>query len=125
MPAQKSIAISFRVSPQFKALLEAAATGRAIVTTDMPGCREAVRDGYNGLLVPARDAPALALAIEALLKDPRKRDEMGANGRTLAESEFAVESVVSRTLAVYDRLLDKEGSHDTDQTADSPWAQRA
>lgn len=88
-----------------KVLLEAAAVGRAIVTTDMPGCREAVTDGDNGLLVPARDVGALAEAVKALLKDPARRKAMGQRGRERAEAEFSEEQVVAKTLAIYDDLL--------------------
>jgi glycosyltransferase involved in cell wall biosynthesis len=85
-------------------LLEAAACGRPIVTTDMPGCREVVRDGDNGLLVPPRAAEALAEALRALAGDPARRLEMGRRGRERAVSEFALERVVAATLAVYERL---------------------
>ncbi len=100
-----------------KALLEASATGRAIVTTDMPGCREAVIHDYNGYLVPPRDAQAVADAIARLMNDPQTRRAMGRHGRELAGRDFAVESVVSRTLAVYDRLLDREEDRDDYQPA--------
>jgi glycosyltransferase involved in cell wall biosynthesis len=88
-----------------KVLLEAAAAGRPIVTTDEPGCREAVDDGDNGLLVPARDVAALARAIGALLSDPDRCRAMGARGRQRARDEFSVEGVVERTLALYDAVL--------------------
>ena len=88
-----------------KILLEAAAIGRPIVTTDMPGCREAVTQGDNGLLVPARDAAALAAALKTLLNDPTRRKEMGQRGRERAEREFSEERVVSQTLDLYRRLL--------------------
>ncbi len=91
-----------------KFLLEAAATGRAIVTTDVPGCRDVVRHGENGLLVPARDAAALADAIETLLSDAPRRAAMGAAGRRRMEDSFGVESVVSATMAVYDDLLQQK-----------------
>ena len=68
-----------------KTLLEAAACGRPIVATDVPGCRDVVRHGVNGLLVPARDARALADAITALADDPARRAAMGAEGRRRAE----------------------------------------
>jgi glycosyltransferase involved in cell wall biosynthesis len=87
-----------------KVLVEAAASGRAIVATDVPGCREIVRDGSNGVLVPPRDAPALAAAIARLLDDAPERARMGARGRELAEREFALELVVQQTLAVYREL---------------------
>jgi glycosyltransferase involved in cell wall biosynthesis len=84
-----------------KSLIEAAACGRAIVTTDTPGCRETVHGGDNGLLVPARDASALAGALATLLEDPPLRQQMGARGRVLAEQEFGVDRVISETLALY------------------------
>ena len=88
-----------------KVLVEAAACGRAIVTTDVPGCREVVRDGVNGLLVPVRDAAALAKAIGELLDDPARRHAMGAAGRVLMEREFSEEQVVSATLEIYREVL--------------------
>lgn len=87
-----------------KALLEAAAAGRPVVTTDVPGCRDAV-DGSSALLVPPRDAGALADALRQLLTDAALRQRMGAAGRRLAESRFSVESVASETLALYGSLL--------------------
>ena len=86
-------------------LLEAASCARPIVTTDMPGCREAVRDGENGLLVPPRDAGALTSAIMALAGDPARRKAMGAAGRRRAESEFAASRIHDETLQVYERAL--------------------
>jgi glycosyltransferase involved in cell wall biosynthesis len=88
-----------------KALLEAAAAGRPIVATDVPGCRECVRPGETGLLVPVRDPVALATAIASLLDDPARRREMGRAGRALAEREFGVERVVAATLDAYRRCL--------------------
>lgn len=87
-----------------KSLLEAAACGLPIVTTDVPGCREAVSDGENGLLVPARDSDALAAALKVLLLDPALRQRMGVAGRRKAEIEFASGRIVSETLAVYGAL---------------------
>ena len=88
-----------------KTLLEAAACGRPIVATDIPGCREVVRHGANGLLVPARDPRALADAILALADDPARRAAMGAEGRRRAEEEFAAERIHQETLQVYERAL--------------------
>ena len=88
-----------------KVLLEAAAAGRAIVTTDMPGCREAVTDGENGLLVTTRDVPALVSALESLIQDPMRRIAMGLNGRRRAEREFGEDQVIDRTLAVYRSMM--------------------
>lgn len=88
-----------------RTLIEAAACGRAIVTTDVPGCREVVRDGENGLLVPLRDGPALAEALAALIADPERRRAMGARGRAIAEAEFSVERFVAESLDCYRQVL--------------------
>lgn len=84
-----------------KALIEAASAGRPIVTTDVPGCRQVVTHGHNGLLVPVRDPEALAEAIMELLNDVPRRREMGAAGRVRAEAEFALQVVVARTADLY------------------------
>lgn len=88
-----------------KVLLEACAAGRAIVTTDIPGCRDVVRHGENGLLVPPRDATALAAAIGQLLEDPQLRTRFGLAARARAEREFGVERVVQAHLELYEELL--------------------
>lgn len=87
-----------------KALVEAAACGRAVVTTDVPGCRDAIEPGATGLLVPVRDASGLADAIQFLIENPGRRKQMGASGRALAEREFAIEKVVDAHLAIYHEL---------------------
>jgi glycosyltransferase involved in cell wall biosynthesis len=84
-----------------KSLLEAASSGRAIVTTDVPGCREVVRDGDNGILVEARNSKALADGLQRLLVDPVLRQRMGQRGRERVMSEFSQEIVVSRVMSVY------------------------
>lgn len=89
-----------------KVLIEAAACARPLVATALPGCREIVRDGENGLIVPGHDPEALAGAIEALLSDADRRERMGHRSRQIAEAEFAVESVVRETMAVYESVLD-------------------
>ncbi len=86
-------------------LAEAAASGRAAVTTDVPGCRSVVVDGQTGLLVPARDSEALAQALEKLLLDPQLRLRMGRAARVHAERELAATRVVAETFAVYRSLL--------------------
>ena len=88
-----------------KALLEAAACGRAIVAADMPGCREAVRAGESGLLVAPHDVGALAEALAALARDPGRRQAMGCAGRALVEREFGEAAVASQTVALYHAAL--------------------
>jgi len=88
-----------------KALLEAAAIGRPIVTTDAPGCREIVREGMNGYLVPVKDSIRLAERIEKLILEPGTRRKFGENGRRIVENKFTVERVISETLDIYKMLL--------------------
>lgn len=88
-----------------KVLIEAAACGRAVITTDMPGCRDAIEPNVTGLLVPVRDAKALADAIERLLNDDEMRKSMGKAGRKLAEREFGIEKVVKAHLQIYQELI--------------------
>jgi glycosyltransferase involved in cell wall biosynthesis len=88
-----------------KSLLEAAASGRAIVATDAPGCREIVLHGKNGLLVPVRDVAALATALKTLIEDTALRARMGRCGRELVEKEFTIDHVVQQTLKVYQEML--------------------
>ncbi len=88
-----------------KALIEAAACGRPVVTTDVPGCRDAIIPNETGLLVPARDAKQLAGAIARLIKSPALRQTMGRNARTLAENTFSIERIAAETIAIYDRLV--------------------
>jgi glycosyltransferase involved in cell wall biosynthesis len=87
-----------------KALLEACAAGKAIVTTDTPGCREVVEEGLNGLLVPVRNVDALAGALRTLIQDPTLRHEYGLNGRQLAQSQFSERAALEASLAVYREL---------------------
>jgi len=93
-----------------KVLLEAAACGRAVVTSDVPGCRDAVEVGVTGLLVPPRDSTALADAIERLLRDPELCERMGRAGRQLAEREFSIEKVVGVHLTIYGGFIELPGS---------------
>src|SRR5262249_11557125 len=87
------------------ALIEAAACGRAIVASDTPGCRDIVRDGETGLLVPSRDIDRLADAIAQLAVDPARRQEMGRAGRALVERDFAAPLIAEQTLALYRDML--------------------
>ncbi len=88
-----------------KALMEAAACARALVTADVPGCREVVVHEETGLLVPVRDARALAEALKRLIADSALRRRLGEKARSLAASAFAQEKVVEQTLRVYRELL--------------------
>jgi glycosyltransferase involved in cell wall biosynthesis len=86
-------------------LIEAAACGLPLVTTDVPGCRDVVRDGIEGLLVPARDATALASAIEKLIDDFEYAADLGRAARERAKREFTEAEVNARTKRVYDEVL--------------------
>jgi glycosyltransferase involved in cell wall biosynthesis len=92
-----------------KTLLEAAACARPVVATDVPGCREAVRSGETGILVPPHDIDALAAAIAELAADPARRRAMGRAGRALIEQQFADAVVARETLALYRAALAGRG----------------
>lgn len=86
-------------------VLEAMAAGRPVVATSIGGTDEAVRDGETGLLVPPRDAEALAAAIARLLSDPALARRLAGAGRELVEKEFSAERMVRETAGLYERLL--------------------
>jgi glycosyltransferase involved in cell wall biosynthesis len=92
-----------------RALIEAAAMERPIITTDVPGCRDVIDHGRCGLLVPLRDADALRLAIRLLLEQPALARRFGQAARRKVVQEFAVSLVNERTLATYRRLLPLAG----------------
>lgn len=87
-----------------KVLIEAAACGRAVVTTDMPGCRDAIEPNVSGILVPPKNVIALADGIQRLLDDDALRIAMGNAGRKLAERNFSIGSVVDAHLEIYRSL---------------------
>jgi lipopolysaccharide/colanic/teichoic acid biosynthesis glycosyltransferase len=87
-----------------RAAMEAAASGVAIVATDIRGCRQVVRPGENGLLVPRQSAGALTDALRELVADPARRERMGRAGRALAEQHFDESVIVATVLSTYDRL---------------------
>lgn len=87
-----------------KSLLEAAACGRAIVTTDTAGCNELVQNGVNGLLVPTRDARALANALEKLILDKPLRQAMGTAGRAMIEKELSDHHIITQTMRIYNTV---------------------
>lgn len=86
-------------------LLEAAACGKPLVATDAPGCREVVRHGVNGLLVPPNDPGALAAALRQLAADPALRGRMGAASRQLVLEKFTAGQVNAATRQVYELIL--------------------
>ncbi|MBT3504639.1 MAG: glycosyltransferase family 4 protein [Piscirickettsiaceae bacterium] len=90
-----------------KVLLEAAACARAVVTTDVPGCRDAIDPGVTGVLVPARNAIALADALRELINNPARCQAMGDAGRRLAEVSFDIRQVVAAHLRMYQELINK------------------
>jgi glycosyltransferase involved in cell wall biosynthesis len=87
-----------------KTLIEACASGRAIVTTDVPGCRDVVVHGKNGLLVPSKNAGALANAIQDLINSPEIRRQMAIAGREMAEQKFSTKKVIQETFEVYKKF---------------------
>ena len=90
-------------------MLEAAACGRPLVAADVAGCREVVRPGETGLLVPPQDVEALAEAIAGLAADPARRARMGRAGRALIEGEFTDDIVARETLALYRAAIANRG----------------
>ena len=87
------------------ALLEAASCGRPVATTNIPGCKDFVMDGYNGLLVPPNDPAALAGALEKLATNPELRASLGAAGRQRVLEKYTTAQVNAATLAVYQGIL--------------------
>jgi glycosyltransferase involved in cell wall biosynthesis len=98
-----------------KSLIEAAAAGLPIVTTDVPGCRDVAADGVNGLLVSPADAAALSAALGRLITNAELRSRLGARGRERALREFALDRVVDEHLAVYRALLGDRGLVDAQE----------
>jgi len=95
-----------------KVLLEAAACGRPVVTTDVPGCRDIVIDGINGFLVPAKDHVSLAEAIHRLIESPDLRKKLGSAGRKRVVENFEIDIVNSATIGLYNKLLLAQDQHD-------------
>ena len=93
-----------------RTLLEASSMAKPIVTTDTVGCREVVRDGVNGYLVPVKDSKMLAQKIEILIEEEDKRKIMGENGRIMAIKEFDVKNVVKQYLTLYKELYKEENA---------------
>lgn len=87
-----------------KSLIEAAAVGRPIVTTNSIGCKETVLNGYNGYLIPIKDSGTLAEKLKILFEDEGLRQNMGRNSRMLAEKDFSIENVIQKHLEIYNQL---------------------
>jgi len=94
-----------------RSAMEAAAMGLPIVATNIRGCRQVVDHDVTGLLVPPRDAQALAEAIEVLAGDPDRRTRMGEAASVKARHEFDQDRVIDVTLETYHRLLDQQARH--------------
>ena len=94
-----------------RVLLEAASCGRAIVTTDVPGCRQIVKENEGGLIVPIKNPKALAESIRTLVDNPNLRIKMGKRGREIIITEFSDDIIIGQTLALYERLLLNAGLH--------------
>lgn len=90
-----------------KSLIEAAAIGRPIITTNSVGCKDVVADGYNGFLIPVKNSKILAEKLEILIENRELRIEFGKNSRLVAERDFAIEKVIDKHLEIYKQLLEK------------------
>jgi len=91
------------------ALLEAAASGRPIVTSDVPGCNELVINGETGLLVPSNDWLGVADALQLLAQSPELRIKLGAAARAKVSGEYAEDNIIRTTYALYSRALAQSG----------------
>ena len=89
-----------------KVLLEAAACGKALVATDVPGCKDICRAGESGMLVPPRDAHALATALSALVDNSETRLSCGRVAREIVENEFSLDAIEQQTREFYRSILD-------------------
>lgn len=102
-----------------KVLLEACAAGRPSVVSDIPGCREVVRDGHNGIVVSVRSAEELEEGIARLLSSPELRHQMGVRARAIAENEFSDHSVVRQTFELYEAIRTATGVRSVDLLPES------
>jgi len=94
-----------------RVLIEAASCGKPIVAADVSGCREVVRHGETGLLVPARDSGALAEALRALIQNRELRISMGREGRAFAERELSLDKVIGENFKLYEKHLGNGYEH--------------
>jgi len=89
-----------------KSLIEACAIGRPIITTDVPGCRECVIDGYNGRLIEVKNVEALVSAILEFVENKHPMEQYSQNSRLIAEKEFSIENVINKTIEVYNKYIE-------------------
>ena len=90
-----------------KSLIEAAAASRAVITTNVPGCRDSIIPNKTGLLVPVKNANKLANAIQFLIENPKIRKSMGKAGRKLAKNQYQIKLVINTHIKIYERLVNK------------------
>jgi glycosyltransferase involved in cell wall biosynthesis len=112
VPALLALADVFAFPTEYRegvprVLLEAALAGVPIVTTTMPGCRDVIRDGWNGFLVPPHAPRILAARILDLLRDREMGRTMAARAAERVRQEFALEAIVARQVALYRELVDR------------------
>lgn len=88
-----------------KSCIEAAASGRPVITCDSVGCRDAVVDGETGFLIPIKDSKALADKLRVLFDDAELRRDMGKKARLLAETRFSIRDVINTHIEIYGKLL--------------------
>lgn len=89
-----------------KSLIETCSIGRPIITTDVPGCRECVIEGYNGMIVPVKDPISLAKAILKMVNNRELQLKMGRNSRKMAEQEFSIDNVIERHFEIYRKAVE-------------------
>ena len=87
-------------------MAEAAAAGRAVVTSDVPGCRDAIIPNKSGLLVPPKDSEKLAEALNYLINNKDVRISMGKTGRILAEEKFEIKKIIKQHIDIYKKLCE-------------------
>jgi glycosyltransferase involved in cell wall biosynthesis len=97
-----------------KSLIEAAACGRALIASDIPGCREVVKEGINGLLVPPKQVLPLAESLEKILDDTKMREKMGTESRKIALCSFSAEKINAATISEYNKLFNAPGDRKLD-----------
>ena len=89
-------------------VMEAQATGRAVIVTNVAGCRETARDGYNGFIVPAANADALAEKAIFMIEHPEETRKMGENARLFAEENFDRKKINERVLAISEKISEDQ-----------------